>query len=447
MSFTTAQLAKDVCGELLGDQEVSCSGAEIDTRRRVQGKVFFALKGIQTDGHDYLDDAVEGGCSAVVVERQCALPVPVVVVKDARKALFQLAEARRNEFTLKQVIAVTGSAGKTTTKDLLSRLLGDNTTASLCSFNNDLGVPLTILDAEEADFLVTEVGASEAGDIEPLARLVKPDIAVLTSIGKAHLAGFGDQETLKREKMLLLKSLPEDGIAVVPDTIDLAGCEIKAAICSVGTSASADIQISTGVNVEGFAELAMGGHHVTLSLMGEHNALNAALAVAASSEALKRAGRQTSIPDLLDAASQVGGSTGRLCKSTHGDITFIDDSYNANPASMRSAIQLFSAIEANRKVLILGDMLELGDCAHAEHRLLASVIAGSGADIVILVGPLMEAASNIASCVHEPEASDDAIERIVSLIQPRDMVLIKGSRELRLERIVESIQRTKVSGT
>lgn len=444
MSFTTAQLAYGVGGELRGDQTVMCNGAEIDTRRSIEGKVFFALKGTQSDGHDFLDDAVAGGCSAVVVEQPCELTIPVVVVDDARKALFMLAERRRSELNLKQTIAVTGSVGKTTTKDLLSHMLGDETTASIFSFNNDLGVPLTILDAEDSIFLVAEIGANAVGEIKPLASLVKPDIAILTSIAKAHLEGFGDQETVKREKLHLLESLSSDGYGIVPDTIDIAGCDTKATICSVGTSDTADVQISTGLNNEGFAELEMEGHRVTLSLLGEHNATNAALAVVASSEALQRAGQQISIPELLDAASEVASATGRLCKRILGDITFIDDSYNANPASMRSAIQMFHGIEGCRKILILGDMLELGDCAHTEHRLLASVIQQSGADLVILVGPLMEAAS-IPSCVYEQEPSDNAIERIASLIQPNDTVLIKGSRELQLERIIQYKQRTKVS--
>jgi UDP-N-acetylmuramoyl-tripeptide--D-alanyl-D-alanine ligase len=447
MSFTTAQLTSYVEGECCGDQTIVCNGAEIDTRRSVQGKVFFALQGTQSDGHDYLDDAVAGGCSAVVIERSCPLDVPVVVVSNARTALFKLAEARRSELPAQQVIAVTGSVGKTTTKDLLAHLLGDNTTASMQSFNNDLGVPLTILDAEDATFLVTEIGANAVGEIKPLATLVQPDIAILTSLGKAHLEGFGSFETVKNEKLVLLKSVHEAGVVILPDTIDINSNEFSAAICTVGTSSTADIQVVTGVNNEGFAELEINGYTVTLSLMGEHNAMNAALAIVATSVALQRTGEDPSMQSLLDAASEVKGATGRLCTFTEGDITVIDDSYNANPTSVRSAIQMFSGMTAQRKVLILGDMLELGDCAHAEHRLLAHVIPQSGADLVILVGSLMEAASSIPSCVHEIDPTDEAIERIVSLIQPHDTVLIKGSRSLQLERIVQSIQRTKVPGT
>jgi UDP-N-acetylmuramoyl-tripeptide--D-alanyl-D-alanine ligase len=177
--------------------------------------------------------------------------------------------------------------------------------------------------------------------------------------------------------------------------------------------------------------------------MGEHNALNAALAIVAASEALQRTGKETCMQSLLDAASEVVASTGRLCTSISGGITFIDDTYNANPTSVRSAVKMFSGISAKRKVLILGDMLELGDCAHAEHRLLANVIPQSGADLVILVGPLMEAASNIPACVYEYDPSEKAIERIASLIQPHDTVLIKGSRGLQLERIIQPFSERK----
>jgi UDP-N-acetylmuramoyl-tripeptide--D-alanyl-D-alanine ligase len=447
MSFTTEQLASYVGGECCGDKTVVCDGAEIDTRRTVQGKVFFALKGTQSDGHDYLDDAVAGGCSAVVVERKCSLKVPAVVVSDARRALFELASSRRSELPVQQVIAITGSAGKTTTKDMLAHLLGDHVTASIHSFNNDLGVPLTILDAEDATFLVTEIGANAVGEIKPLAKLVKPDIAILTSLGKAHLQGFGSSEAIKREKLFLFSSVLETGIVIVPDTINISGHGVHAEILTVGASSSADIHIQTGVNEDGFAELEISGCKATLSLMGEHNALNAALAIVAASEALQRTGKETCMQSLLDAASEVVGSTGRLCTSISGGITFIDDTYNANPTSVRSAVKMFSGISAKRKVLILGDMLELGDCAHAEHRLLANVIPQSGADLVILVGPLMEAASNIPACIYEYDPSEEAIERIASLIQPHDTVLIKGSRGLQLERIIQTIQRTKVSGT
>lgn len=440
MSFTSSQLAKYVCGELVGNPEVCCSGAEIDSRQCVLGKVFFALKGESVDGHDYLENAVDGGCSAVVVERACDLPVPSIIVNNVRHALYLLAKARRAELNVECVAAVTGSVGKTTTKDILAHILGDETVSSRNSFNNDLGVPLTILDAEHAKFLVAEVGANDVGEIEPLANLIQPDVAILTSIEKAHLEGFGNQETVLREKAKLLQTVSEGGVVIVPDTVDLSEIHISATICTVG-NVEADFPVEVGVNYEGFATLEIGGHDATLTLLGRHNGMNAALAIVAASHILQH----KSVSELLDLAAEVTASNGRLKLHIVDDIVFYDDSYNANPASMRSALNLFAEIDGTRKVLVLGSMFELGEQSHYEHKLLGAVIAKTGADVVILVGKEMESTSKTAGYLYEQVADGSAIERIASLIHGGDTVLIKGSRGLKLERVIERVRQTKVS--
>jgi len=441
MSFTTSQLASYLGGELIGDATIECEGAEIDSREPLHGKVFFALRGEKVDGHDFVEHAAANGCSAVVVERNCHLQIPAVIVKDVRRALFDLASARRNTLPAEKVIAITGSAGKTTTKNILAHILGHKATSSRKSFNNDLGVPLTLLDAEQAEYIVAEVGANDIGEIQPLAELVQPNIAILTSVGKAHLDGFGNRATVLKEKAALLQSLPAEGTAVVPDTIDFDGIPIAATLCKVGMTDSADVSIQVGVTDEGFGMLELDGHRVVLALFGEHNAQNAALAVVAARCVLPQAKTE----ELLQLASEVIAPTGRLQRIEVGEIVFFDDSYNANPASMRSALRVFSGITCTRKVLILGDMLELGECAHAEHRLLASSIEQVGADLIVLVGQSMKAAAQLPACIYEPVASEEAIARIASLLQPSDTVLMKGSRGLCLERILETIQRMKVS--
>ncbi len=438
MSFTSQKLAQYVDGELHGDSTVLCCGAEIDTRRSLLGKVFFALQGDNADGHEFVDAAVLGGCSAVVVERHLNLPVPVIIVDNARIALFKLAKERREEIDFDSVVAVTGSVGKTTTKDILSALLGKGATVSIKSFNNDLGVPLTILDAEQSNYLVTEIGANDVGEIEPLANLVKPDIAILTSVEKAHLEGFGTKDIVLKEKSKLLSSVHEGGYVIVPDTIDISSLSFLGKVIKVGKSDSADFKIVTGLNEEGFATLEMEGRQVSLSLLGEHNAMNAALAIVASSFAIKEA----SIYSLLELASRVCPTDGRLRKIEVGGVTFIDDSYNANPASIRAALKLFSTFNATRKVLILGDMLELGKMSKEEHRLLGPIIEQVGVDLVVLVGAGMESVEGDFSAIRIQEASD--LDSVVSLLQQEDLVLLKGSRGLRLERIIDSLRQTKV---
>ena len=438
MSFSSGQLAQYVSGKLIGRDDVVCLGAEIDSRQPIEGKVFFALHGEHADGHDFVEMAAQNGCSAVVVERSYEVSVPVIVVRDVRKALYDLAKARRVELNCDAVIAVTGSVGKTTTKDILACLLGDRVVASRNSFNNDLGVPITVLDAEGAQFLVAEIGANEVGEIEPLAALVQPDIAILTSVGDAHLEGFGDRKTILQEKAKLLEAVPKGGYVIVPETIDLASTDISALIVTVGESTSADIQVSMGIDEFGFATLSMHGEEVKLSLLGQHNAMNAALGIVAASYA----NQEVSISELLVRVCNAGAPKGRLRKVEVGEIVFLDDAYNANPTSMRSALELFSGLKANRKVMILGDMLELGTSSHSEHRLLAGVIEKVDADLVVLVGKEMKAAvgSSAAICV---ENIND-LQSITSLLRPRDLVLLKGSRGLCLEKIIDSCRQTKV---
>ncbi len=441
MTFSTEQLARYVHGSLKGDSSVQCSGASIDSRSCEIGNVFFALKGEHADGHQFIEKAIEAGSVAVVVEREIEVGVPVVLVEDARSALFELAFQRRKELSATKVIAVTGSVGKTTTKDLMSSLLGEHVVASKKSFNNDLGVPLTILDAEHAEFLVAEVGANDVGEIGPLAGLVQPDIAVLTAIGLAHLEGFGDFETVLSEKVKLLQSLPPDGVAIVPEGIDLSSFSIAASICTVGASPEADVQIEFGTNDLGYATLRIGNDEVVLSILGKHNAMNAALALVAVGYARPECQRS----QLMQEISSVEAPSGRLQIHECNGITFLDDSYNANPTSMQSALELFGEMSCERKVLILGDMLELGEHSYAEHQSLISSINTAQADVVILVGDYMKIPSRSVDSIYEPEASEETMERIVGLLDVGDTVLIKGSRGLKLERIIDMKRQTKVS--
>jgi UDP-N-acetylmuramoyl-tripeptide--D-alanyl-D-alanine ligase len=428
---------------LIGQSDAQCFGATIDSRECSSGNVFFALQGEQVDGHAFVRNAEQSGCSAVVVEREVEVDIPQIIVRNVRESLFDIAMMRRSELPARSVIAITGSVGKTTTKDMVAALLGENVVASKKSFNNDLGVPLTVLAAENAEYLVAEVGANDVGEIEPLASLVKPDIALLTSIDCAHLEGFGNKETVLREKVKLLQALSSDGIAIVPESIELEGFSIQGRTCTIGTSKNADVQIKTGIDAMGFATLAIGGaDEVTLRVLGEHNAWNAAFAVVAAHFAT---GLCFSV--LMALVAKVESPHGRLRRIEVCGITFYDDSYNANPASMRSALDFFSSLELKRKILVLGDMLELGESSHAEHRLMTVFIEKVQPDVVILVGQCMKVVSESIPSVHEMVASELAMKRIASFLQEGDSVLIKGSRGMALDRIIELKQQTKVSST
>lgn len=442
MNYTTSGLANAVGGILTGEAGASWDGAEIDTRRDVQGKLFFALQGNQTDGHEYIKAAVEGGCAAVVVSQDTTASVPVVQVSDTRKSLFRLATVVRSQLLARTVIAITGSVGKTTTKDLLAQILGSGVTASPASFNNDLGIPLTLIGAVGSRNVVVEVGANELGEIEPLAKLVAPDIAIITSIQKAHLAGFGSVATILQEKTKLLEALGSSGLAIVPESVPIDGFELACDVCTIGKSDAADIRIRTACDEEGSAMLDVGDGFVTLQLLGEHNALNAACAIVAAKYTLERNGEPTSLHDLLERVAMLNGMQGRLMRVEHSGVTFIDDSYNANPASMKAAIGMFSKISGKRKIMVLGDMLELGEHTEVEHRSIGGVLKGLQVDKLFLVGDAMGTASKVLpDAIHLSTVDEDMISTIAASFEEGDVVLLKGSRELQLERIIEHFEK------
>lgn len=445
MSFTSLQLASYVSGELVGDGSALCCGAEIDTRREMRGKIFFALEGEHQDGHAYINEAVSKGCAAVVVSQNIKTSVPVIKVCCPRKALFDLAVARRNNIR-GQVIAITGSVGKTTTKDIASHLLGTRAVSSPKSFNNELGVPLTLLAAENADFIVVEVGANEVGEISKLASLVRPHVAVITAIAPAHLKGFGSLDAILKEKTSLLQALPNDGVAVVAEGIELSHMNLASQVIRVGTTSSADIKIDIGISKQGFATILLNSNDFILSLLGSHNSINATLAVVAVQKLLSRVGMHRPIPDLLAEACNVPPTEGRMQSQSHGNINFINDSYNANPASMKSLLKFARVSEVRRKILVLGDMLELGEASETEHQLLAREIKLVQADIVFLIGPNMNSVAKcLSNAIYQPKADQETFDSIAALCKPGDTIYIKGSRKLKLERIIKTCSRIKVS--
>ncbi len=439
MPFTTEQLESYVSGQLIGREDVQCSGAEIDTRRDVLGKVFFALQGQHADGHDYIEEAVKRGCAAVVASKPVQCEVPVVIVENPQEALFNLALQRR-PFVNGVVIAVTGSVGKTTTKDLIASLLGEHAISSPMSFNNELGVPMTMLDAEEASFVVIEVGANEVGEIATLASLVKPDIAVVTAIAPAHLEGFGSIEAITKEKCSLLESLTEDGVAIIGKQIDASQADIRCPIIDIDSMSFAFAQSTTGNGV-----IVHNSEKFEMNLLGEHNTVNGAIALLASEEALKKTGMEPNRITLLKALTTVSPPSGRMSsKELHG-VTFINDAYNANPASMRALLKFAAGCESARKVLVLGDMLELGSDESAEHDKLISHISSVDADVVCLVGNAMsEACKTMPNAMCFPEATAHAMESIASLLCNDDIVFLKGSRGMALERVIECFSQRKV---
>jgi UDP-N-acetylmuramoyl-tripeptide--D-alanyl-D-alanine ligase len=410
--------------------------------------LFVALRGERHDGHRFVPDAVAAGATGVVVDAKAPLPgLPgccVYVVSDTLQALQALASASIRHAPV-CTVAITGSNGKTTTKDLTYaavRTLGP-TAATSGNRNNHIGVPLTILDRpDDARYLVAEVGANHFGEIELLSRMLAPRVSVITNIGHAHLEAFGSLDGVARAKSEIQSGLRADGVAVLnaddPYTPRLRqGLEGRRSV-TFGFDAGADYRVVRRQAGDGSQVLEVRGARFELQRPGDANASNAAAAFAVASELGAGADR---IVAALGAATYTGQ---RSCWVSAGDIELLDDTYNANPDSMRQALELLRA-RAGRRIAVLGDMLELGPQAEAMHAEVGRAVAQAGVQVFVATGAHMRAAVREAARAGVPTAlhcaaMEDVLEAVRAHVRAGDVVLVKGSRGLRMERVVAALK-------
>ena len=443
--LSVGDIATVVNGAVEGDANVMVAApTALDGRQAEPGGLFAAFVGEHVDGHDYASQAGEAGAVAVLGSRPT--PLPTVVVDDTQAALQALAihvvGRLRNRLT---VVGITGSQGKTGTKDLLAAVLASAapTTATIGSLNNELGVPLTMLRADAATrFLVLEMGARHVGDIAALCRLAAPDIAVVLNVGHAHLGEFGSREAIARAKGELVQGLAPGGTAVLnADDPRVAAMRslTDGAVVTFGRAEHADVRV-LDLALDQFGQpsftlrTAQASARVTLPFVGAHQALNASAAVAA--------GLAAGVSLDAAAASLVTASLSKW-RMERRDLargaTLLNDSYNANPESCRAALDALVAIEAGRRVAVLGEMLELGDGSAAEHHALGEY-AASVADVVITVG---EAARAIADGAGERAVAltgnGAAVDWLRCHLAAGDVVLVKASRGARLEEVANAL--------
>ncbi|MFG0247342.1 MAG: UDP-N-acetylmuramoyl-tripeptide--D-alanyl-D-alanine ligase [Phycisphaeraceae bacterium JB051] len=477
-TWTPTQLQTITSGTWLvtpGNDDVGVQDISIDSRSVGPGDGFFAIRGERFDGHDFLRSAIEQGASMLIVDRrQPAMDleeplVPVLLVDNTVRALQDLARAWRATLREKgiKVIAVTGSNGKTTARRLIHQALSLQSRGyqSPKSFNNHLGVPLTLLNTTLSDrFVVAEVGTNHPGEIAQLADIVRPDVAVITNIGTAHIGHFGSREAIAKEKATLIDYLTRDGLAVIPgDEPLLADVTVndEAQIVRFGKSANCDYVLTesqttaTGVafDVQYSLEQDVFGNwqveHLSLKipLHGEHNAMNAMLALpVANWECI-----DITKPEFAEHMLKVLGADMRLEIQQLGDLTLINDAYNANPDSMKAALNTLAHFgdPSRRRIAILGDMLELADMGPAMHEELGAWLGRTHAkrlDHVILVGKL---AAYIAQGIGHvnpamqytayPQLDDAVQSQIAQTIESGDIILIKGSRGSALERLIPAL--------
>lgn len=434
-------------------------GVSIDSRTTRAGEVFVALAGERTDGHAHVASAARAGAAMALVARASDVhPAPpdgfvMVEVGDPIVALARLAADYRDTLTGTLVIGVTGSAGKTTTTRLISAALSARLRGShpAASFNNAIGVPVTVLRARPDDaFLVCEVGTSSPGEIESLARILRPDVAAITGIGRAHIERLGSVDGVAREKSSLLRHMRAGSraLALAPAPCPalepwLAGI---AGLARFGTDRSADLRLDgVEVRADGVRFSACGAVW-SLPMLGAHNASNALIAIAIA----RHAG--LSDDEIRRGLASAHPPAMRLEPCAVGGIRFINDAYNANPESIRAAIETLASIPwEGRRVLVLGDMLELGAASDDAHReVLQHAARTPGIGAVLTLGPAMAAAAGSmprrdvptrAVQGVEPLADDAAAERVAARLRPGDLVLLKGSRGMRVERVLDAARR------
>jgi UDP-N-acetylmuramoyl-tripeptide--D-alanyl-D-alanine ligase len=462
--MTVGEIAAAARGEILltgADASRRIGQVSIDTRTLQRGSLFMALKGPHFDGHDFVSDAVRKGAagllvsaaSPVILESARNAGVAVILVRNTMSGLAALAKAQRASSPA-TVIAITGSTGKTITKDFTASVLrrAGKVNCSKDSYNNEIGLPLTLLNGSgDARFSVLEMGSRGAGHISKLCEIAGPRVGVITNIGWSHMQYFRNRDNLAKAKAELLQSLPAGGTAVINADDDYAGylrSQSPVPVVTFGTARGAQVR-AQNIRLEKsgkviFTLKSKGGSKATIRipLPGRHNVGNV-LAAAAAGEIMGV--DMESIVEGIEGAELTGWRMEMITKPE--EITIINDAYNANPVSMRSALMALGDISmSKRAIAVLGDMRELGPVSEEAHFEVGKMAVDYGTDILITVG---RKARKIAEAAREeglPRGSifttykvDKAAEILRAIIEPGDVVLIKGSRFLGLERLVDLV--------
>jgi UDP-N-acetylmuramoyl-tripeptide--D-alanyl-D-alanine ligase len=437
------------------------TGLGIDSRTIKSGQVFLAIQGDQFDGHHFTQAAINNGAAIAIVQQSDALDdtsdAGLLLVDDTVDALQQLARSYRDALRSAgcHIIAIVGSNGKTTTRHLIHAVLSSTLkgTQSPKSFNNHLGVPLTLLGASlEDDFVVAEVGTNHPGEIDALGKLLQPDSAVITCIGKEHMEFFGNLLNVANEEAAITQYLPKDGKVFIESQAYQWVRKTKVFNTNTQTIVYAPDPTQTQTqhtNLAGKQQLTISNTvTINLPLIAPHDLTNAQAAV--------EVGRAMGTPDELikSALESVSPMPGRLEIKHMGTVTLIDDTYNANPDSTLAALNVladFPTAPTGRRVAILGDMLELGDLTEDSHREIAQKLSQMSdskiIQLITLIGPCMSLAadeltgSQAGRCLtHYTSIDKTTPTDIAALIQPNDVVLLKASRGMQLEQLLPAMQ-------
>jgi len=438
------EAARDTGASLLGADR-AFRGVSTDSRNIAAGQLYVALRGARFDGHDFADEAVRQGAAGCLLEKELGLKAPQLLVADTRRALGDLARGWRKRFKV-PVLGVTGSNGKTTVKEMMAAIMGQHMKVLVTrgNLNNDIGVPLTLFGmCREDRAAIIEMGANHPGEIAYLAGIARPTVGVVTNAGPAHLEGFGTVEGVARAKGEMFQSLGAEGIAIINADDQYAPLWREMAaprrVISFGLHEDADVHArdlqpgdSTGQRF--VLRTPAGEQPVRLRLAGQHNVMNALAAAAACHAA------GVSLAVIVEGLQRAAAAPGRLQfkRATRG-ASICDDTYNANPRSLRAALETMQAM-GGVTWLVLGDMGELGEHTHALHRDAGVAARELGVQRLFALGRLAalsaEAYGQGADHFEDVESLCRALTRELS---PGVRVLVKGSRSMRMERVVQAL--------
>ncbi len=436
------QVTEVLDGEMHGDN-VSFSSISTDSRQLKPGDLYIALQGERFDGHDFLQQALDAGAVAAIVQADVTVSLPYIKVDNTRHALARLAAARRQEFT-RPLVAITGSNGKTTVKEMIATILRKQGDVLMTqgNFNNDIGLPLTLLGLRQQDYAVIEMGANHRGEIAYLTDIAKPDIALITNAGPAHLEGFGSIQGVAEAKAEIYQGLSEDGVAVINRDDDYSDywhnlCE-KYRIVDFSLHDKAATVYGEWKPAEQGGVLKVWHNdnvfRVVLKVYGRHNAMNAMAAIAVAVTL------QVPVEKICEALQQFESVEGRL-KLHHVSPTLvvIDDTYNANPASLSAGIDVLKQLPGEHW-LILGDMGELGSDATRLHFDAGIKARRAGISRLLAVG---EASQHAVDAFGEGAQLFENKDELMTFIKLHQMaalgVLVKGSRFMHMEEIVKHL--------
>ncbi len=427
------------------EKRIVITGFSTDTRKLKPGDLFIAVKGENFDGGDFVEQAMVKGAAGAVTAKSLNME-GVLVVEDPIKALGSLASALRDSLDI-PVIAVTGSSGKTTAKDMIVCVLSEklNVHSTRGNLNNHIGMPVTLLKTEKShEVCVLEMGMNARGEIDYLSQIAKPDFGVITNIGTAHIGNLGSKEEIFKAKTELIGSIKKGGCLFINgDDEYLSGLSHIGGveIFKFGTCESNNIKAENFTKTHnGFYEFTVAGTVIDLNVPGKHNVFNALAAIAVA----KRLGIENK--DIKAGLLKYSGSEMRLNVSLLSGVRIIDDSYNANPKSMEAALDVLGDFEG-RRIAVLGDMLELGSFSEESHIDIGRQ-AAEKADLLLFCGKEAQnykkgaiASGKSEKDIHTFDSSDEAGEFIADMVKKGDTVLLKGSRGMNMENVLEYFKR------